>query len=299
MNEVFEPRSPSAPRRSCLRGDGPAAPGTRPKPPSPRGASCARSRPSSCCPRRGRRRTPVDARTPAAEGRCHAGRRPPPQTVRVAPSRSATCRSPWTRSAGHPVRDVRPAPRSAGTLMDSVSPRPDGQGGRPSRPDRPEALSGRARSGAGTAREDRRRSPRRRATPSATRPSSSRIPSPSSRFPTSRRWSRRTRRPIQTDQAQVETAQLNLDYTRIVSPIDGREASAGRPRQLSAAVGLRRHRRRHRARSDQRHLPDRRGQPAAHRARLAFGGNPGYRLRPRQRRQARRGEAHDLDSQST
>ena len=47
---------------------------------------------------------------------------------------------------------------------------------------------------------------------------------------------------IQTDQAQVQTAQLNLNYTRIVSPIDGRVGirlvDAGNYLQPSDATGI-------------------------------------------------------------
>ena len=68
---------------------------------------------------------------------------------------------------------------------------------------------------------------------------------------------------IAADQAMVKTAELNVGYTHIVSPITGRVGlRAGPPRQLSPAVGLHRHRRHHPDRSHQRRIHHARRQSA-------------------------------------
>ena len=60
---------------------------------------------------------------------------------------------------------------------------------------------------------------------------------------------------IESDEGQVKTAQVNLSYTRIVSPVTGRVGTApGRPGQLRDARRCQRHRRDQPAAADQRDL---------------------------------------------
>ena len=76
---------------------------------------------------------------------------------------------------------------------------------------------------------------------------------------------------IAADQAMVKTAELNVAYTHIISPVTGTGGpEARRSWQLSAALRRHRHRRHHANRSDQRRVHDAREQFAAHRGAAQF-----------------------------
>ncbi len=77
---------------------------------------------------------------------------------------------------------------------------------------------------------------------------------------------------VQSDQAQIENARLQLVYARITSPIDGVTGDpSGRRRQPGARRRRQRHRRGHPARSDRDHLHAAAGRAAAR------GAEPGRR----------------------
>ena len=195
-----------------------------------------------------------------------------PQTVRVAPITQGDM--PITIDAlgtVTPLATVTVRTQIAGKLMERrLHGGPDRQERRFPRPDRPAALSGRARSGAGATRQGQAALGQAQADLARYQTLNKQDSIAKQQVEDQRFLVAQDKAAIAVDQAQIDTAKLNIDYTHIVSPINGpRRPAARRSRQLRAADRHDRHRRHHRDRPDQRHLPDAGGQSASHQPRVS------------------------------